>query len=142
MLGDGECEEGSVWEAALFANHFHLENLVAIVDHNHMQSLDNCENTLKLEDFVAKWRSFNWEVREINGNDHDDLRATLKDTSTAHHPMVVIANTTKGKGVSFMENDIKNIPIETKDNNTYMISDTTNNLITILDIPALGKIPG
>lgn len=107
VLGDGECDEGSVWEAALFANHFRLENLVAIVDHNHMQSLDNCEKTLELEDFAAKWRAFNWNVREINGNDHDELRKALMDTSNAaHRPTVVIANTTKGKGISFMENDI------------------------------------
>lgn len=78
VLGDGECDEGSVWEAALFANHFRLNNLVAIVDHNHMQSLDFQENTLEIEDFGSKWKAFGWNVIEINGNNHDELRAAFK----------------------------------------------------------------
>ena len=107
VLGDGECDEGSVWEAALFANQYRLENLVAIIDHNHMQSLDTCEKTLELEDFGAKWRAFGWDVIELNGHDHNALRSALTDTRSAgHKPTVVIANTVKGKGVSFMENDI------------------------------------
>jgi len=107
VLGDGECDEGSVWEAALFANHYRLENLVAIIDHNHMQSLDTCEKTLELEDLGAKWRAFGWHVIELDGHDHGALRAALMDTHNAgHRPTVVIANTVKGKGVSFMENDI------------------------------------
>lgn len=107
VLGDGECDEGSVWEAALFANQWRLENLVAIIDHNHMQSLDTCEKTLELEDFGAKWRAFGWNVIELNGHDHNALRSALTDTRNAgHKPTVVIANTVKGKGVSFMENDI------------------------------------
>ena len=107
VLGDGECDEGSVWEAALFANQYRLENLVAIIDHNHMQSLDTCEKTLELEDFGAKWRAFGWNVIELNGHDHNALRSALADTRNAgHKPTVVIANTVKGKGVSFMENDI------------------------------------
>lgn len=107
VLGDGECDEGSVWEAALFANHYRLDNLVAIVDHNHMQSLDYCEKTLELEDFAAKWRAFGWNSIELDGHDHDALRSALKDTSnTAGKPTVIIANTVKGRGVSFMENDI------------------------------------
>lgn len=107
VLGDGECDEGSVWEAVLFANHYRLDNLVAIVDHNHMQSLDYCEKTLELEDFAAKWRAFGWNAIELDGHDHDALRSALKDTSnTAGKPTVIIANTVKGRGVSFMENDI------------------------------------
>lgn len=65
VLGDGECDEGSVWEAVLFANHFRLNNLVAIVDHNHMQSLDFQENTIEIEDFGSKWKAFGWNVIEI-----------------------------------------------------------------------------
>ena len=80
VLGDGECDEGSVWEAALFANHYRLENLVAIIDHNHMQSLDTCEKTLELEDLGAKWRAFGWHVIELDGHDHDALRSALTDT--------------------------------------------------------------
>lgn len=90
-----------------FANHYRLDNLVAIVDHNHMQSLDYCEKTLELEDFAAKWRAFGWNAIELDGHDHDALRSALKDTSnTAGKPTVIIANTVKGRGVSFMENDI------------------------------------
>lgn len=111
VLGDGECNEGSVWEAALFANHFRLNNLVAIVDYNHMQSLDFNENTLEIEDFGAKWKAFGWNVIEIDGNNHDALRAAFKQAEEnagdeKHKPTVIIANTIKGYGVSFMENDI------------------------------------
>lgn len=107
VLGDGECNEGSVWEAALFANHYRLENLVAVVDHNHMQSLDYCEKTLELEDFGKKWSAFGWNVIELDGHDHDALKNALSDTKNiGHRPTVIIADTTKGKGVSFMESDI------------------------------------
>lgn len=111
VMGDGECNEGSVWEAALFANHFRLSNLVAIVDHNHMQSLDFNENTLEIEDFGEKWRAFGWNVIEINGNCHDELKAAFDKaeqnrTEASHKPTVIIANTIKGCGVSFMQNDI------------------------------------
>ena len=111
VLGDGECNEGSVWEAALFANHFRLNNLVAIVDHNHMQSLDFQENTLEMEDFGEKWKSFGWNVIEINGNNHDELKdafskAEKNSQREDHKPTVIIANTIKGYGVSFMQNDI------------------------------------
>lgn len=107
VLGDGECDEGSVWEAVLFANHFRLDNLVAIVDHNHMQSLDTCEHTLELESLAGKWAAFGWNVQEIDGNDHEQLRAAFaKQGEQPDKPMVIIANTVKGKGVSFMENDI------------------------------------
>ena len=104
VLGDGECDEGSVWEAALFANHFRLSNLVAIVDHNHMQSMDFCENTLELCDFGAKWRAFGWNVIEIDGHNHDSLREALSGKS--EKPTVVIASTVKGKGIPYMESDI------------------------------------
>lgn len=107
VLGDGECDEGSVWEAALFANHFRLNNLVAIVDHNHLQSLDTCEKTLELESLAEKWASFGWNVQEIDGNDHEQIRTALKKPGKkADRPMVIIANTVKGKGISFMENDV------------------------------------
>ena len=105
-LGDGECNEGSVWEAAEFANHFKLDNLVAIVDHNHMQSLDYCNNTLEV-DMEKRWKGFDWNVIVVDGHDHDALRKALTDTSNPEHkPTVVIANTVKGKGISFMQNDI------------------------------------
>lgn len=111
VLGDGECNEGSVWEAALFANHFRLNNLVAIVDHNRMQSMDFNENTLEIENFADKWSAFGWKVIEINGNDHNQLKyafnkATQYEKEAPHKPTVIIADTIKGFGVSFMENDI------------------------------------
>ena len=106
VLGDGECNEGSVWEAAEFANHFKLDNLVAIVDHNHMQSLDYCNNTLEVH-MEKRWKGFDWNVIGVDGHDHDALRTALTDTSNSEHkPTVVIANTVKGKGISFMQNDI------------------------------------
>ena len=111
VLGDGECNEGSVWEAALFANHFRLNNLVAIIDHNHMQSLDFNENTLELENFGDKWRAFGWNVIEVNGNNHAELKMAFErsnkyEKAEPHKPTVIIANTIKGFGISFMENDI------------------------------------
>lgn len=111
VLGDGECDEGSVWEAVLFANHFRLNNLIAVIDHNHMQSLDFQENTLEMEDFGAKWKAFGWHILEINGNEQGELKAAFETAEerrreTPHKPVVIIANTIKGCGVSFMENDI------------------------------------
>lgn len=109
ILGDGECDEGSVWEAALQAHQFKLDNLVAIIDHNRMQSLDFCENTLALEPFGDKWRAFGWNVIETDGNDVDAVEKALRQAQEnrgSGRPTVVIAVTTKGKGVSFMENDI------------------------------------
>lgn len=106
VMGDGECDEGSVWEAALYANHYQLNHLVAIVDHNKMQSLDFCENTLKLSPFADKWKSFGWNVLDIDGHDHDALRDAFDQAKRSDHPTVIIANTVKGKGISFMEFDI------------------------------------
>ena len=111
VIGDGECNEGSVWEAALFANHFRLNNLVAIVDHNHMQSLDFNENTLEIEDLSAKWRAFGWNVLEIDGNNLHELSEAFKQIEqlrqrAPHKPSVIVANTVKGYGIPFMQNDI------------------------------------
>ena len=105
VLGDGECNEGSVWEAAQFANHFRLNNLVAVVDHNQMQSLDYCDKTLEVSPMSKRWEAFGWNVIEIDGHNHDALREALSQTSE-DKPTVVIANTVKGKGISFMEMDI------------------------------------
>lgn len=107
ILGDGECDEGSVWEAALVGNHYKLNNLVAIVDHNKMQSLDFCENTISLAPFADKWKAFGWNVIDIDGHDHDALRdAYIEAGRSIEKPTVIIANTIKGKGISFMENNI------------------------------------
>ena len=109
VLGDGECDEGSVWEAALQAHQFRLDNLIAVVDHNHMQSLDFCENTLALEPFAQKWRDFGWHVIEVDGHDTDALQRAFEEAKAQRgreKPVCVLCDTVKGKGVSFMENDI------------------------------------
>jgi transketolase len=107
ICGDGECDEGAIWEAALFANHFKLNNLITIIDHNKMQSLDFCENTISLLPFADKWKAFGWNVIEIDGHNHDELRNALNRAKlSGDKPTVVIANTIKGKGISFMENNI------------------------------------
>ena len=106
ILGDGECDEGAVWEAAMFARHYHLHNLTAIVDHNHMQAMGDCTQVMDLLDLAEKWRAFGWHVISVeNGNDHDQLRAAFSQPST-DTPTCIIANTVKGKGVSYMENTL------------------------------------
>ena len=107
LLSDGECDEGSNWEAILFAAHHRLENLVAIVDYNKIQSLSSVAETLELEPFVEKWSSFGWGVRQVDGHDHKELGQVLKTIPfMPGHPSVLIAHTVKGKGVSFMENTV------------------------------------
>lgn len=103
VMSDGECDEGTTWESALLANHHELNNLVVIIDRNGIQSLKETEITLRLEPFAEKWRSFEWEVHEVDGHNYLDLVNSLKPTEK---PTVVIAKTTKGKGVSFMENSV------------------------------------
>lgn len=102
VLGDGECQEGSIWEAALSAPTLGLDNLTVIVDHNKLQAMDKLENIVKMQPFAEKWKAFGWNVIEIDGHDirqiHDALLVRKKDVPTA-----VIAHTVKGKGVSFME---------------------------------------
>jgi len=105
LLSDGECDEGSNWEAILFAAHHRLTNLVAIVDYNKVQSLDTVANTLGLEPFADKWVSFGWEVAEIDGHDHDALEAAL-ERRPEDKPLCVLAHTVKGRGVSFMEGQV------------------------------------
>jgi len=107
LLSDGECDEGTTWEAALFAQHHQLDNLVAIIDYNKIQSLAPVAETLVLEPFRKKWESFNWGVVETDGHDHSRLSAALmKLPVESGKPTVVIAHTVKGKGVSFMENTV------------------------------------
>ncbi len=105
LLGDGECQEGQVWEAAMFAAHRRLDNLVAIVDHNHLQIDGNVEDVCSPESLVAKFEAFGWAVFACDGNEMADVLPTLSaaKSSAVEAPRVVIAETTKGKGVSFME---------------------------------------
>lgn len=107
VLSEGDCDEGSTWEAVLFAAHHELTNLVAIVDYNKLQSLASTENTLGLEPFVDKWKAFGWDVIETDGHDHESLKRCLEfDTAEGGPPRCIIAHTVKGKGVSFMENTV------------------------------------
>jgi transketolase len=107
LLSDGECDEGSNWEAILFAAHHRLERLLAIVDYNGIQSLARVADTLELEPFAAKWKAFGWGVLEVDGHDHAVLRRALTaPPPRPGRPTVVIAHTIKGKGVSFMENTV------------------------------------
>jgi transketolase len=106
LLSDGECGEGSNWEAILFSGHHQLNNLVVIIDYNKLQSLDTVENTLSLEPFADKWRSFNWNVTEINGHHHEELLHAFTAIYDNDKPHCIIAHTVKGKGVSFMENKV------------------------------------
>lgn len=105
VLSDGECDEGSNWEAALFAAHHKLENLVVIVDYNKIQSLRAVAETIGLEPFTDKWRAFGWDVTEVDGHDHEQLADALS-VEKPGKPHCVIAHTTKGKGVTFMENSV------------------------------------
>lgn len=104
VLSDGECDEGSVWEAALFAPHHRLANLSIIIDHNKIQSFGSVKDVLNLHPFAEKWASFGWAVREVDGHDHDALAAAL--APEPERPLAVIAHTIKGKGVSFMEGEL------------------------------------
>lgn len=104
LLSDGECDEGSIWEAVLFSSHHKLDNLIVIVDYNKFQSLKSIQETLSLEPFKEKWQAFGWEVNEADGHDHSDILQKLN--SKKQKPFCLIAHTIKGKGVSFMENKI------------------------------------
>jgi len=107
ILGDGENDEGAVWEAALIANHFKLDNLIAIIDYNKMQSLDFVENTISLAPLDEKWKAFGWNTIEIDGHNHAELKeAYIKAASSLGKPTIILCNTVKGKGISFMENNI------------------------------------
>ena len=105
LMGDGECDEGSIWEAALFAPHHKLDNLVVIVDRNKLQSIYSTEDTLSLEPFVDKWQAFGWNVVNVDGHDHQKLLDAF-NSKIKGKPLCIVAETIKGKGVSFMENNI------------------------------------
>ena len=105
LLGDGELQEGEVWEAAMCAAHYGLDNLCAIIDYNKLQSDARNDAIMRLEPLAAKWRAFDWAVAEIDGHDVDALLRTLRRAgSSQERPSLIIAHTTKGKGVPYMEN--------------------------------------
>jgi len=107
LLGDGECDEGQVWEAAMSAAHFKVDNLTAIVDRNRQQLDGYCCDIMSLEPLTDKWRAFGWQVIEVDGHNLNQiLNALAKTKETKGKPSVIIAHTIKGKGVSFMEYNI------------------------------------
>lgn len=107
LMSDGECDEGSTWEAALLAPHLGLNNLLAIVDFNKIQSFGSVEKVAPLEPLADKWRSFRWGVHQIDGHDHVQIDAALSAVPfEPGKPSVIIADTVKGKGVDFMENEL------------------------------------
>jgi len=106
LLGDGECEAGQIWEAAMSASHFKAANLIAILDYNKYQEMGPISREMGLEPLVEKWQSFGWTVVEADGHDIDDLLAKLEEAKAVEdQPAIIIAHTTKGKGVSFVEAD-------------------------------------
>ncbi len=106
LLGDGECEAGQIWEAAMSAAHFGADNLIAILDYNKYQEMGPISREMGLEPLVEKWQSFGWHVLEADGHDIGDLLAKLEEAKAVEgQPAIIIAHTIKGKGVSFVEAD-------------------------------------
>lgn len=108
LLSDGECNEGAVWEAAMFAAHHKLSNLTAIIDLNGQQAFGYTEEVLSMSPMAGRWRAFNWDVREVDGHDIKALQAVLSSPASENgKPRMVVARTVFGKGVPFMESKIK-----------------------------------
>ena len=107
LLGDGECQEGQVWEAAMAAGHHSPSNLVAMIDYNGFQLDGSIEDIMRLEPLGAKWESMGWAVREIDGHDMDEVMSALRWAESVEGPACIVARTVKGKGVSFMEHENK-----------------------------------
>ena len=108
IMSDGECDEGSVWEAALFSSHHKLDNLTLIIDYNKLQAFGRTNDVLKLEPLKEKWQAFGWAAREINGHNFSEIEKTLLTVPFVEgKPSVIIAHTIKGKGVSFMEDKLE-----------------------------------
>ena len=106
LLSDGECNEGSIWEAAMMAAGQGIDNLTAIVDYNKWQATGRSKEVLALEPLAAKWESFGWHTQEIDGHNTNDISKALDDArGEINKPSMIIAHTVKGKGVSFMEDD-------------------------------------
>lgn len=107
LLGDGECQEGSLWETAMFSSHHQLSNLIAIVDRNSLQALNFTEEVFALEPLSEKWKAFGWNVEIVDGHSFESMLSIFNSLRSrkSEKSLVIIAHTTKGKGVSFMENN-------------------------------------
>lgn len=107
LLSDGECQEGSNWEAALFASHHRLSNLVAIIDYNKIQAMGRTREVLDIEPLKEKWQSFGWSVKEVDGHSVGELTAVLSEAPfEKESPSLIVAHTVKGKGISFLEDKL------------------------------------
>ena len=104
IMGDGECNEGSNWEALMTASHYNLDNLVVFIDKNNFQQTGNCEEILNLDNLSEKLKSFNCFSQEIDGHDHNQIFKAIDNNLNTNKPNVIVANTIKGKGVNFFEN--------------------------------------
>lgn len=104
ILGDGECQEGSVWEAAMSAANFKLNNLIVIVDDNRLQAMDSVDAIMGIKSWKEKWEAFGFDVSEIDGHDLDEIEETFKNIEDNNKPKLIISHTVKGHGISFMEN--------------------------------------
>jgi len=108
LMGDGEQGEGSIYEAAMAANKYHLDNLVAIIDRNHLQISGNTEDVMPIDSISERWGAFGWDVKEMNGDDIAEIVKTFEKIDYhSNKPHLIVSHTTKGKGVSFMENEAK-----------------------------------
>lgn len=108
VMSDGECDEGTTWESALIASQFKLRNLVVLIDRNRHQSFGDTESTISLEPFLDKWAAFKWNVFNVDGHNHNEIKATLAKAreNNSKNPTVIVCNTIKGKGISFMEDQV------------------------------------
>lgn len=106
LCGDGEIQEGQAWEAAMFANKYKLDNIIGFIDRNYLQTDGHSENIMPLDPLAAKWESFGWQAFIIDGHKYEEIIHTVEKAKTINRPVMIIANTVKGKGVSFMENEI------------------------------------
>lgn len=105
VIGDGECEEGIIWEAAMSASAYGLSNLTAILDCNHIQKMTTVSETIGMVNWREKWEAFGWQVREVDGHDICALESVFREKNDTGKPLIIIAHTVKGKGVSIMENN-------------------------------------
>jgi len=106
LCGDGEVQEGQIWEGAMFANKYRLDNVIAFIDRNYLQTDGNSEDIMPLDPLAPKWESFGWQTYEVDGHDLKAIITTINEAKESKRPVMIIANTIKGKGVSFMENAV------------------------------------
>ncbi len=108
LISDGECDEGAIWEAALFSSHHRLDNLVCLIDYNKLQAFGRTNEVLKIEPLKDKWQAFGWQVREVDGHNFEQMEKALANIPFAKNkPSLLIAHTIKGKGISYMEDKLE-----------------------------------